>query len=82
MVKLEELTPNEIAWLRFLRDISNDSDSQPTLMQLLRRVRRREWRCRWMRLRVFSGSVGAGKLTAMQLPWFLGRESVTSRQAN
>ncbi|SEO67376.1 hypothetical protein SAMN04490248_10935 [Salinihabitans flavidus] len=35
-----ELTPNERAWLRFLRDISNDRDPMPTLrrVQLLRRV--------------------------------------------
>lgn len=40
MVRLEDLTENEIAWLRFLRDISNDSDPQPTLarVQLLRRI--------------------------------------------
>lgn len=40
MVKLEDLTENEIAWLRFLRDISDDSDPQPTLarVQLLRRI--------------------------------------------
>lgn len=25
------LTPKEIGWLRFLRDISNDSDPQPPL---------------------------------------------------
>ena len=32
------MTPNKIAWLRFLRNISNDSDPQPTLarVQLLR----------------------------------------------
>lgn len=43
MVRLEDLTENEIAWLRFLRDISNDSDPRPTLarVQLLRRVCRR-----------------------------------------
>lgn len=40
MIKLKDLTFNEIAWLRFLRDISNDTDPQPTLarVQLLRRV--------------------------------------------
>ncbi len=40
MVRLEDLTENEIAWLRFLRDISNESDPSPTLarVQLLRRV--------------------------------------------
>ena len=36
----DELTPNERAWLRFLRDVSNDSDPTPTLrcVQLLRRL--------------------------------------------
>lgn len=34
------LTPNERAWLRFLRDISNDTDPGITLrrVQLLRRL--------------------------------------------
>lgn len=36
----EELTINERAWLRFLRDISDDRDPKPTLrrVQLLRRI--------------------------------------------
>ena len=35
-----DLTPNERAWLRFSRDVSNDSDPGPTLrrVQLLRRL--------------------------------------------
>ncbi len=35
------LTLNERAWLRFLRDVSNGSDPEPTLrrVQLLRRIR-------------------------------------------
>lgn len=35
-----DLTPNERAWLRFLREVSNDSDPRPTLrcVQLLRRL--------------------------------------------
>ncbi|CAM3803195.1 hypothetical protein PHIN109289_10210 [Phaeobacter inhibens] len=36
----DDLTPNERAWLRFLREVSNDSDPRPTLrrVQLLRRL--------------------------------------------
>ncbi len=36
----DDLTPNERAWLRFLRDVSDDSDPRPTLrrVQLLRRL--------------------------------------------
>lgn len=36
----DELTSNERAWLRFLRDVSKDSDPGPTLrcVQLLRRL--------------------------------------------
>lgn len=36
----EALTSNEQAWLRFLRELSNHSDPEPTLqqVQLLRRV--------------------------------------------
>ncbi|SLN76654.1 hypothetical protein ROG8370_03897 [Roseovarius gaetbuli] len=35
-----DLTPNERAWLRFLRDVSNDTDPGVTLrrVQLLRRL--------------------------------------------
>lgn len=38
--KNDDLTPNERAWLRFLRDVSNDSDPGITLrrVQLLRRL--------------------------------------------
>lgn len=36
----EEMTPNERAWLRFLRDIGDGRDPGPTLrrVQLLRRL--------------------------------------------
>ncbi len=36
----DDLTLNERAWLRFLRDVSNGSDPEPTLrrVQLLRRL--------------------------------------------
>lgn len=36
----DELTPNERAWLRFLRDVSDESDPKPTLrrLQFLRRL--------------------------------------------
>lgn len=36
----DELTPNERAWLRFLREVSNETDPGPTLrrVQLLRRL--------------------------------------------
>lgn len=36
----DNLTPNERAWLRFLREVSNDSDPKPTLrrVQLLWRL--------------------------------------------
>ena len=42
------LTANERAWLRFLRDISDDRDPEPTLqaVQLLRRVCKRRPRTR------------------------------------
>ena len=35
-----DLTPNECAWLRFLREVGNDRDPEPTLrgVQLLRRL--------------------------------------------
>lgn len=35
-----DLTPNERAWLRFLRDVSNNGDPRPSLrrVQLLRRL--------------------------------------------
>lgn len=35
-----DLTPNERAWLRFLREVSNKKDPRPTLrrVQLLRRL--------------------------------------------
>lgn len=38
--KNDDLTPNELAWLRFLREVSYDSDPGPTLhrVQLLRRI--------------------------------------------
>ncbi len=38
--KTDDLTPNERAWLRFLRDVSNESDPGITLhrVQLLRRL--------------------------------------------
>lgn len=38
--KNDDLTPNERVWLRFLRDVSNDSDPGITLrrVQLLRRL--------------------------------------------
>lgn len=37
--KEDDVTPNERAWLRFLREVSNDSALRPTLrrVQLLRR---------------------------------------------
>lgn len=40
MLDQRNLTPNEIAWLRFLRDVSRDRDPMPTLrrVQLLRRL--------------------------------------------
>jgi hypothetical protein len=40
MEEAETLTPNERAWLRFLREVSNDADPTPTLrrVQLLRRI--------------------------------------------
>ena len=36
----DDLPPNERAWLRFLREVSNDSDPRPSLrrVQLLRRL--------------------------------------------
>lgn len=36
----KDLTPNERAWLRFLREVSNENDPRPTLrrVQLLRRL--------------------------------------------
>jgi hypothetical protein len=39
----EELTDNEVAWMEFLRMISNGRDPRPTLrrVQLLRRVCRK-----------------------------------------
>jgi len=43
----DDLTPNERAWLRFLREVSNGSDPRPTLrrVHLLQRlcVPRRAW---------------------------------------
>jgi len=40
MDEQDDLTLNERAWLRFLREVSNDSDPGPTLrrVQLLRRI--------------------------------------------
>ena len=40
MDNVENLTPNERAWLRFLRDMSKETDPAPTLrrVQLLRRI--------------------------------------------
>jgi hypothetical protein len=40
MEEQDELTPNELAWLRFLREISAGRDPGPTLrrVQLLRRL--------------------------------------------
>lgn len=40
MDEAEALTANERAWLRFLRDVSKDTDPIPTLrrVQLLRRL--------------------------------------------
>lgn len=40
MLDQSDLTPNEIAWLRFLRDVSRDKDPMPTMrrVQLLRRL--------------------------------------------
>lgn len=41
----DELTANERAWIRFLRDVSHDSDPSPTLrcVQLLRRLCKRRF---------------------------------------
>jgi hypothetical protein len=40
MDRAEDFTANERAWLRFLREVSNDADPTPTLrrVQLLRRI--------------------------------------------
>lgn len=40
MDEASNLTPNERAWLRFLREVSNGRDPRPTLrrVQLLRRL--------------------------------------------
>jgi hypothetical protein len=40
MEEAEALTASERAWLRFLRDVSKDTDPAPTLrcVQLLRRI--------------------------------------------
>jgi len=45
MSKADDLTPNERAWIRFLRDVSRDSDPKPTLrrVQLLWRLCAPRW---------------------------------------
>ncbi len=43
MHERDEITANERAWLRFLREVSHDTDPGPTLrcVQLLRRLCKR-----------------------------------------